>query len=73
MVTNGLYPVDFCQEGKDYYLKKRNGNGEIDIKRVKFWSYRPHPAEVVVIIDGVKTLAYRSDLFYCAVRDSGSN
>ena len=37
-----------CQADGIYYLKISGSNGKAEYKKVRFLSYRPHPAEVLV-------------------------
>lgn len=39
---------DTCVPGKQYYVKRKINDSNLDFVRVKFISYCPHPAEVVV-------------------------
>lgn len=53
MAQGRFIQPDSCEIDKQYYLRS-NGNGSgVLYKEVRFLSYRPHPAEVL-IHDGVK-------------------
>ena len=63
MGQEGYFQPESCELDKKYYIKTNaNGIGEV-YQQVRFLSYRPHPAEVL-IQDGDKIrVIHRSILF----------
>ncbi len=57
------FQPDSCQINRKYYLKiSENGSGP-NYRQVRFISYRPHPAEVMVH-DGTRSrVIHRVDLY----------
>jgi hypothetical protein len=63
MIKGRFYLPDSYQIGKTYFY--RNGIGEKSdlCYRVTMFSYRPHPAELVIEMNGEKKLIHRRYLF----------
>ncbi|MCJ7734511.1 MAG: hypothetical protein MUP11_08175 [Anaerolineales bacterium] len=52
-----------CQQGKDYYFRIAEDLRSVRYKKVKFLSYRPHPAEVLISKEGIPRKIHRIDLY----------
>ena len=60
-----------CQIDGIYYLKISGINGKAEYKKVRFLSYRPHPAEVLVH-DGHKPRVVHRRVLYTKNADQGN-
>lgn len=52
-----------CRQGNDYYLKVGEDLNSVRYKKVKFLSYSPHPAEVLISEEGIPRVIHRIDLY----------
>ncbi len=68
MNQNGLFQPENCQVGEDYFYKKDFTETNQYIP-VKFFAYRPHPGEVLVIENGKIRQIHRRYLFSRSVED----
>lgn len=62
MRQNGFFHPERIRIGDDYYYKEERIQ-ENQYIPVKFFAYRPHPAEVLVIVNGEIRLIHRRYLF----------
>jgi len=54
---------DSCELDKSYYIKTNGKDSEVSYQEVRFISYRPHPAEVL-IHDGEKPRVIHRCILY---------
>ncbi len=54
---------EHCLEGESYYLRTRRSGAGDRYRQVRFISYRPHPAEVVVNDGEGPRVVHRLDVF----------
>ncbi len=59
MKQSSYYQPDTCIPGKQYYIKTKGPGSATQYKGVKFISYRPHPAEVLIREDNITRVIHR--------------
>ena len=73
MENNGYCQPDTCIPGKIYLMKNYGSVKPDEYIAVKLLGYRPHPAEVVVLVGEKRKVVHRACILERNSRDVGSD